>query len=58
MNNKTQKKIEKLRKAYEKFEKRISELKAEEHKIVNEAILEIEEKEIKETMKKIDQIKD
>ena len=58
MSDKTKKKIEGLRKAYQKFEKRMNELKDEEHEIVSETLKKIEQLEIKDELKKLDQIKD
>lgn len=58
MNNEKKGKIDKLKKAYAKFEKTMNELKSEQDQIIKNVIKEMEKKQIKETMKKLEEIED
>jgi len=58
MNNEKKEKIAQLKKAYAEFEKKMDELKSEKDQIIKSVIEEVEEKQIKETMKRLEEIED
>jgi len=58
MTDQTREKVQKLKKAYSEFEKKLDELKEEEHEFINEIIEEFEKREIKGLLDKIEQIED